>query len=294
MTQRPSSDRANLADQAMKALRQSVIGGYRDLAWIEIDADLDPLRSRDDFKALIAEIKAKGGVVQETRGNGREALTPFRTQPPVAVPPVVRLMHLWHLMREFASCRILYPQGRQQVRPDLRPVDIADTTAADETVWRWADRANEDRMARPQPTGRAGRSLWRDGGVPARTYRCGNGASRNRDPGSPHPACRGWSHTNQAVTSWEHRPWCYVPLCDHEQSRIKHGSWPAVIHSATDIGRNSASTTTRPAPHRGQTRVRSTLVSWPGWVTGLGSGGAVSSCGAATLPSSPRHRPIFS
>jgi serine/threonine-protein kinase len=49
-----------LADQAMEALRQSVNGGYRDLAWIEIDHDLDPLRSRDDYKALIAEINAKG------------------------------------------------------------------------------------------------------------------------------------------------------------------------------------------------------------------------------------------
>jgi len=49
-----------LADQAMEALRQAVDGGYRDLAWISIDPDLDPLRSRDDYKALIAEIKVKG------------------------------------------------------------------------------------------------------------------------------------------------------------------------------------------------------------------------------------------
>jgi hypothetical protein len=46
----------------MDALRQSVNGGYRDLAWIEIDHDLGPLRSRDDYKALIAEIKAKGAL----------------------------------------------------------------------------------------------------------------------------------------------------------------------------------------------------------------------------------------
>jgi len=61
-----------LADQAMEALRQSVDGGYRDLAWIEIDADLDPLRSRGDFKALIAEIKAKGATsrkLEETAAN---------------------------------------------------------------------------------------------------------------------------------------------------------------------------------------------------------------------------------
>ena len=47
-----------LANQAMDALWHSVNGGYRGLAWIEIDADLDPLLSRDDYKALIAEIKA--------------------------------------------------------------------------------------------------------------------------------------------------------------------------------------------------------------------------------------------
>ncbi len=51
-----------LADQAMDALRQAVNGGYRDLAWIEIDHDLDPLRSREDYKALINEIKAKGAL----------------------------------------------------------------------------------------------------------------------------------------------------------------------------------------------------------------------------------------
>jgi tetratricopeptide (TPR) repeat protein len=50
----------NMADQAMKALRQAVDGGYQDLDWISIDPDLGPLRSRDDFKDLIAEIKAKG------------------------------------------------------------------------------------------------------------------------------------------------------------------------------------------------------------------------------------------
>ena len=41
-----------LADQAMEALRQAVDGGYRDLAWIEIDPDLDPLRSHD-YKPLL-------------------------------------------------------------------------------------------------------------------------------------------------------------------------------------------------------------------------------------------------
>ena len=58
----------NLADQAMKSLRQAVDGGYRDLAWIDIDPDLKPLRSRDDFKALIAEIKAKSALSKKPEG----------------------------------------------------------------------------------------------------------------------------------------------------------------------------------------------------------------------------------
>ncbi len=51
-----------LADQAMEALRQAVNGGYRDLAWISIDPDLGPLRSREDYKALIAQIKDKSAL----------------------------------------------------------------------------------------------------------------------------------------------------------------------------------------------------------------------------------------
>jgi tetratricopeptide (TPR) repeat protein len=48
-----------LADQAVEALRQCIAGGYQDLTWIEKDTDLDPLRSRDDFKALIAGLEAQ-------------------------------------------------------------------------------------------------------------------------------------------------------------------------------------------------------------------------------------------
>jgi serine/threonine-protein kinase len=48
-----------LADRAMEALQQAIDGGYRDLAWIEHDTDLAPLRSRDDYKALIAKLKAE-------------------------------------------------------------------------------------------------------------------------------------------------------------------------------------------------------------------------------------------
>jgi serine/threonine-protein kinase len=60
-----------LADRAVEALRQAVAGGYQDLAWIEHDTDLDPLRSRDDYKALIAGMKAKAAASapEETAAN---------------------------------------------------------------------------------------------------------------------------------------------------------------------------------------------------------------------------------
>ena len=44
------------ADRAMELLRQAVKGGYRDAAHMEKDADLDPLRDRDDFRALLADL----------------------------------------------------------------------------------------------------------------------------------------------------------------------------------------------------------------------------------------------
>jgi hypothetical protein len=48
-----------LADRAMQALQRAVAGGYHDLTWIERDTDLDPLRLRDDYKVLIANLKAR-------------------------------------------------------------------------------------------------------------------------------------------------------------------------------------------------------------------------------------------
>jgi serine/threonine-protein kinase len=55
-----------LADRAMDALRQAVAGGFRDVAWIEKDPDLAPLRSRDDYKALIAGLKARNEAPPRT------------------------------------------------------------------------------------------------------------------------------------------------------------------------------------------------------------------------------------
>src|SRR5262249_61054813 len=52
--------RARVADQAMAALADAVRAGYEDLAALRSEADLDPLRAREDFKALLAEM-GRGG-----------------------------------------------------------------------------------------------------------------------------------------------------------------------------------------------------------------------------------------
>jgi hypothetical protein len=47
-------------DAAMKLLRDAVSKGYKDVAGMKQDTDLDPLRQREDFKKLVAELEGKG------------------------------------------------------------------------------------------------------------------------------------------------------------------------------------------------------------------------------------------
>jgi hypothetical protein len=47
-------------DQAMKLLREAVSKGYKDVAHAKKDTDLDPLRPREDFQNLMAELEGKG------------------------------------------------------------------------------------------------------------------------------------------------------------------------------------------------------------------------------------------
>jgi hypothetical protein len=44
-------------------LREATRHGYKDVAHLKKDKDLDPLRSRDDFRKLLADLeeKAKAG-----------------------------------------------------------------------------------------------------------------------------------------------------------------------------------------------------------------------------------------
>jgi serine/threonine protein kinase len=47
-------------DVAMKLLREAVSKGYKDVAHMKKDVDLGPLRPREDFQKLIAELEGKG------------------------------------------------------------------------------------------------------------------------------------------------------------------------------------------------------------------------------------------
>jgi serine/threonine protein kinase len=55
-----SADRKReYADRAMELLRKAANAGYNDAGHMKQDSDLDPLRSREDFKLLLREIEAK-------------------------------------------------------------------------------------------------------------------------------------------------------------------------------------------------------------------------------------------
>jgi serine/threonine protein kinase len=48
------------SEAAMKLLRDAVSKGYKDVAHMQKDTDLDPLRQRDDFQKLVADLEGKG------------------------------------------------------------------------------------------------------------------------------------------------------------------------------------------------------------------------------------------
>jgi tetratricopeptide (TPR) repeat protein len=58
--------KAEYADAAVGFLRQSVNAGWKDAAHMKQDTDLDPLRDRDDFKKLLADLEAKFPPKKET------------------------------------------------------------------------------------------------------------------------------------------------------------------------------------------------------------------------------------
>jgi hypothetical protein len=55
------------ADRALAWLQKAVAAGYKDLAHLKKDEDLDPLRSRDDFKKMLAALEAGAKAAREHR-----------------------------------------------------------------------------------------------------------------------------------------------------------------------------------------------------------------------------------
>jgi hypothetical protein len=51
---------AAFADRAVTALKAAVAAGWADAAELK-ETDFDPLRGRDDFQKLLAEVEAKAG-----------------------------------------------------------------------------------------------------------------------------------------------------------------------------------------------------------------------------------------
>jgi hypothetical protein len=51
------AERQSYADQAMDLLRRAVSRGYKNAKSLKEGRDFEPLRSRDDFRALVAEVE---------------------------------------------------------------------------------------------------------------------------------------------------------------------------------------------------------------------------------------------
>lgn len=64
-------------DEAMNYLRTAMEKGYHEFAHLRLDDDMDPLRDRADFKALIAEYEAK---LQQEAGDSADSATAGQNQ----------------------------------------------------------------------------------------------------------------------------------------------------------------------------------------------------------------------
>ena len=67
-----ADDKAKHADLAMDWLKRAVAAGYKDVAKMKNDRDLDPLRDREDFKKLLADWRRNrdGTMMHYSRGQG--------------------------------------------------------------------------------------------------------------------------------------------------------------------------------------------------------------------------------
>jgi serine/threonine-protein kinase len=56
LTSEERAERGKYGDWALDALRQAIVAGYRDASRMSTDADLDPIRERDVFRDLVADL----------------------------------------------------------------------------------------------------------------------------------------------------------------------------------------------------------------------------------------------
>jgi hypothetical protein len=54
-----ADERKKLAIRGVALLRQAIDKGFKDVAHMKKDTDLDPLRDREDFKKLLTELEKK-------------------------------------------------------------------------------------------------------------------------------------------------------------------------------------------------------------------------------------------
>jgi tetratricopeptide (TPR) repeat protein len=79
--------RRKIADQAMEALRRSVMAGFRDARWMNQDPDLEVLHARDDFRALVRSLRELGGPATPVSEVRRFAGHGPNSRPSIAVLP---------------------------------------------------------------------------------------------------------------------------------------------------------------------------------------------------------------
>jgi tetratricopeptide (TPR) repeat protein len=110
------------ADRALAALREALASGYRDRRQIRENPDLDPLRDRPDFKALLGSLTAsKGwpslidrGRALASRGEVDAAIAQFEAAAQALGPFVAAAPSDPYLRRQVSLCRIELAAARRR------------------------------------------------------------------------------------------------------------------------------------------------------------------------------------
>jgi tetratricopeptide (TPR) repeat protein len=110
------------ADRALAALREALASGYKDRRQVRENPDLDPLRGRPDFKALIADLTAHKGwpfLIDRGRalasgGDIDTAIVQFEAAAQALGPLVAAAPSDPYLRRQWSHCRIELEAARHR------------------------------------------------------------------------------------------------------------------------------------------------------------------------------------